>query len=155
MKAFSRKIPIVHILVKMGESVDSGHIFFTSPRNEKSECHSGHPILEGLHREYKPSEYLALKVSRACFRESQKFMRNRDPTPKMFTWTLTHFRVQIRSSNLKVAYVRPSCCSWRASGGGRGQLGFMWEIQTLAVISEVRSTMRMTVLASIILESPL
>lgn len=41
---FSRKIPIVHMLVKMSESVDCGHIFFTSPRNEKSECRNGHPF---------------------------------------------------------------------------------------------------------------
>lgn len=124
-------------------------IFFYFPKEWEVWVPQWAPIPEGLHWEYKPSEYLALKVNRACFRESQKFMRNRDPTPKMFTWTLTYYRVQIRSNNLKAGHVRPTCCSWRASGGGRGQLGFMWEMQTLPVISEVCSTMRMTVLANI------
>ena len=52
----------------------------------------------------------------------QKFVRNRDSIPKGCTQQPTHSRTQVRSSNLKVACVRPPCSSWRASWRGRREL---------------------------------
>lgn len=146
---FSRKIPIVHMLVKMSESVNCGHIIFYFPKEWEVWVPQWAPHSRGPALRVQAFRILGFEGQQGLLLGEPKFMRNRDPTPKMFTWTLTYYRVQIRSNNLKVAHVRPTCCSWRASGGGRGQLGFMWEMQTLAVISEVCSTMRMTVLASI------
>ena len=73
------------------------------------------------HQKNKPPHRLALKASRASFRESQKAVGNRDSTPEGGTHTLTHSRIQGRS-NLTAAWVRPDCRSWepqREAGGNR------------------------------------
>ena len=75
---------------------------------------------------------LALKASKAYFQESQRAVGNRDSTLKRHTKNLICSKTQGRSRNLKEAWVRPTCWSWRASQRGRKQLGLTLETQTLA-----------------------
>ena len=56
----------------------------------------------------RPYECLALKDNGAFFRESQRAVGNRD------TQNTTHSETQGGSSNLKGAWIRPTCWSWRA-----------------------------------------
>ena len=80
-----------------------------SPRSKGSESYTEVSSPRVWYKKDKPPEYLALKASRAYFPEGQRAVGNRDPTHKGHPQNLTHSRTQGRSSNLKGAWVRPTC----------------------------------------------
>ena len=97
-----------------------------SPTSKGSESLIRLLSMEVLCQEDKPPEHLYLKASRAHFQKSQKAEGNRASTLKEWTQNLTHSRIQGRSSNLKGAWVRPTCWSWIVSWRGRKQGSSPW-----------------------------
>ena len=80
-----------------------------SPRNKPHRL----PSLGVLHQEDEPPEHWALKASRACVQNTARAIRQRLLCEH--TQNLTHSETQHRGRNLKGAWVRCPCWSWRDS----------------------------------------
>ena len=68
-----------------------------------------------------------------CSGEPKRAVANRDSPLKGPVQNRTHSKSQCRGSNLKGAWVRPTCWSWRASPRGRGQRGLPWGVKCRVV----------------------
>ena len=95
---------------------------------------SGSPASGILHQEDKPPECLALNTSRTYFLETQRATGNRGSTFKEYKQKPHTLWTQGRGSDVKAAWVKPTCWSWRTSQRHRRQLESPWGYKTLAAV---------------------
>lgn len=74
-----------------------------------------------------------MRANRACIWESRRAVGNIDPILTGHMQNLTCSESQCRGNSLKGTYISPTCCSWKSSQIGRGQLGLPLGKMMLAV----------------------